>query len=253
MASFDAKANLNGRWALITGAAKRIGAAIAVGLHEAGANVVIHYFKSAADADSLGAKLNAVRPQSALAIQGNLRDTATIRPMVEAIIAQTGRLDILINNASSFYPTPLAAISEEQWDDLIGCNLKAPLFLCQAALPQLESANGVIINILDVHAQRPLKNHPLYGVAKAGLAMLTRSLAKDLGPKIRVNGVAPGAILWPEAGMPERIQQSIVREIALKRPGAPEDIAAAVVFLVRDAPYVTGQILAVDGGRSVGW
>jgi pteridine reductase len=253
VASIDAKANLNGRWALITGAAKRIGAAIAEGLHEAGANVVIHYFSSAADADSLVAKLNGIRANSALAIQGNLRDTATIKPMVEAIIAQTQRLDILVNNASSFYPTPLAGISDEQWDDLIGCNLKAPLFLCQAALPQLESTAGVIINIVDVHAQRPLKNHPLYGVAKAGLAMLTRSLAKDLGPKIRVNGVSPRAILWPEAGMPEQIQQNIVREIALKRPGTPEDIAAAVVFLVRDAPYVTGQILAVDGGRSVGW
>jgi pteridine reductase len=253
VASIDAKANLNGRWALITGAAKRIGAAIAEGLHEAGANVVIHYFSSAADADALVAKLNGIRANSAHAIQGNLRDTATIKPMVEAIIAQTQRLDILVNNASSFYPTPLAGISDEQWDDLIGCNLKAPLFLCQAALPQLESTAGVIINIVDVHAQRPLKNHPLYGVAKAGLAMLTRSLAKDLGPKIRVNGVSPGAILWPEAGMPEQIQQNIVREIALKRPGTPEDIAAAVVFLVRDAPYVTGQILAVDGGRSVGW
>jgi pteridine reductase len=169
------------------------------------------------------------------------------------VIGRTGRLDILVNNASTFYPTPLGSVTEAQWDELIGSNLKAPLFLCQAALPALRDAKGVIVNIVDVHAQRPLRNHPLYGAAKAGLAMLTRSLAKDLGPEIRVNGVSPGAILWPEAGMPEHIQKNIIREIALKRPGEPADVAAAVVFLVRDAPYVTGQILAVDGGRSVGW
>jgi pteridine reductase len=178
---------------------------------------------------------------------------STLKPMVETVLAKTRRLDVLVNNASSFYPTPLGSITEEQWDDLVGSNLKAPLFLCQAALPSLMASKGVIINIVDVHAQRPLRNHPLYGIAKAGLAMLTRALAKDLGPDIRVNGVSPGAILWPDTGVPEKIQQSIIREIALKRPGEPEDIASAVVYLVRDAPYVTGHILAVDGGRSVGW
>jgi pteridine reductase len=246
--------DLSGQWALITGAAKRIGAAIARGLHAAGANVAVHYFSSADDALALTDELNEIRSDSALAVPGDLADTSVIQPLVESVVAQTQRLDILVNNASSFYPTPLETVTEEQWDELIGSNLKAPVFLCKAALPWLrESGRGVIVNIVDVHAQRPLRNHPLYGVAKAGLAMLTRSLAKDLGPDIRVNGVAPGAILWPESGMPEQIQKNIVREIALKRPGAPSDIAAAVVFLVRDAPYVTGHILAVDGGRSVGW
>ena len=246
--------DLSGQWALITGAAKRIGAAIARGLHEAGANVAVHYFSSDADANALVEELNALRDGSAIAVGGNLQDTSIIAPLVESIVARTGRLDILVNNASSFYPTPLETVTEEQWDELIGSNLKAPVFLCKAALPWLRKAeHGVIVNIVDVHAQRPLRNHPLYGIAKAGLAMLTRSLAKDLGPDIRVNGVAPGAILWPESGMPEQVQKSIVREIALKRPGEPSDIAATVVFLVRDAPYVTGQIIAVDGGRSVGW
>jgi len=253
VADLTSDKNLGGQWALVTGAAKRIGAAIARGLHAAGANVAIHYFSSAAEADALVAELNALRSGSALAVCADLKDTRTIEPMVQSILAQTGRLDILINNASSFYPTPLETVTEADWDELIGSNLKAPLFLCKAALPALREHSGVIINIVDVHAQRPLRNHPLYGAAKAGLAMLTRSLAKDLGPDIRVNGVAPGAILWPEGGLPDRVQQTILREIALRRPGDPSDIAAAVLFLVRDAPYVTGQILAVDGGRSVGW
>lgn len=244
---------LDGRWALITGAGKRIGAAIASRLHRAGANVAIHYFASAEAADALAARLNAERPDSAITVHGDLRRIADLERMIREVVEQTGRLDTLVNNASSFYPTPLGAITEEQWDDLVGSNLKAPLFLCQAALPHLRETRGVIVNIVDVHAQRPLRNHPVYGAAKAGLGMLTRSLAKDLGPDIRVNGVAPGAILWPESGMPEQVQESIIRQIPLKRPGEPEDIAAAVLFLVRDAPYVTGQILAVDGGRSVGW
>lgn len=253
MASAQNRKSLTGQWALVTGAAKRIGAAIARGLHAAGANVVIHYHSSSADADTLVAELEAERPGSAFAVRADLTDVRAIRELVESVIGRTGRLDILVNNASTFYPTPLGSVTEAQWDELIGSNLKAPLFLCQAALPALRDAKGVIVNIVDVHAQRPLRNHPLYGAAKAGLAMLTRSLAKDLGPEIRVNGVSPGAILWPEAGMPEHIQKNIIREIALKRPGEPADVAAAVVFLVRDAPYVTGQILAVDGGRSVGW
>jgi pteridine reductase len=245
--------SLSGQWALVTGAGRRIGAAIATGLHEAGANVVIHYFRSAEPAEKLVGQMNELRPNSALAVGADLRDCNSLEPMVEEITAATGRLDILVNNASSFYPTPLGAITEAEWDDLLGSNLKAPLFLCQAALPHLRESGGVIINIVDVHSQRPLKDHPLYGVAKAGLAMLTRSLAKDLGPEIRVNGVSPGAILWPDSGMPERIQQNIIGKTALKRAGTPEDIAGAVVYLVRDARYVTGQILAVDGGRSTGW
>jgi pteridine reductase len=173
--------------------------------------------------------------------------------MVQQVLERTGRLDVLVNNASNFYPTRLGSITEEHWHDLIDSNLKAPLFLSQAALTPLREARGSIINIVDVHARRPLRDHPVYGAAKAGLAMLTRSLAKDLGPEIRVNGVAPGAILWPESGMSEELRRSIIRQTALKRAGEPEDIAAAVLFLVRDAPYVTGEIIAVDGGRSVGW
>jgi pteridine reductase len=253
VADSEEKKSLAGRWALVTGAGKRIGASIVEGLHAAGANVAVHYFQSAAAADALVAKLNGERADSALAVQGDLRHSATLKPMLDDIVGQTGRLDILVNNASSFYPTPLDSVTEEQWDDLLGSNLKAPLFLCQAALPHLRESQGVIINIVDVHSQRPLKNHPVYGAAKAGLGMLTRSLARDLGPDIRVNGVSPGAILWPESGMPEHIQNNIVSKTALKRAGRPEDIAAAVLFLVKDAPYVTGQILAVDGGRSTGW
>ncbi|MFP6829206.1 MAG: pteridine reductase [Gammaproteobacteria bacterium] len=245
--------SLAGRWALVTGAGRRIGAAIVAGLHEAGANVVVHYFKSGEAAEALVANLNSARSESALAIQADLTDSAALPLLLADVTATTGRLDVLVNNASSFYPTPLGSITEEQWDDLLGSNLKAPLFLCQAALPHLKESQGVIINIIDVHSQRPLKNHPLYGATKAGLAMLTRSLAKDLGPEIRVNGVSPGAILWPETGMTEQIQKNIIAKTALKRAGRPEDIAAAVLYLVRDAPYVTGQILAVDGGRSTGW
>ena len=160
---------------------------------------------------------------------------------------------MLVNNASSFYPTPLGTVTPEQWQDLVGSNLKAPLFLSQALLPALRAARGVIINIVDVHSQRPLRDHPVYGAAKAGLAMLTRSLAKDLGPDVRVNCVAPGAILWPDEGMTEPLRAAIVKQTALKRTGEPQDVARTVLFLVRDAPYITGQIIAVDGGRSVGW
>ena len=253
MSDLSRGASLDGRWALITGAAKRIGATIARTLHHAGANVAIHYFRSSAPADALVQELNEARSNSALALGADLRNIAELDKLVAGLVAQSGRLDILVNNASSFYPTPLGTITEEQWDDLINSNLKAPLFLCQAVLPQLRESKGTIVNIVDVHSQRPLKHHPVYGPAKAGLAMLTRSLAKDLGPDIRVNGVSPGAILWPESGIEDRIQQNILRETALKRAGEPEDIAAAVLFLVRDAPYVTGQVLAVDGGRSLGW
>jgi len=244
---------VHGRWALITGAGKRIGAVIARTLHNAGANVAIHYFSSSAQADALAEQLNAIRAGSAITLQADLRSIDAINSLVAAMIEQTDALDLLVNNASTFYPTPLGTITEEQWDDLIGANLKAPLFLSQAAWPHLRAARGAIINIVDVHSQRPLRDHLVYGPAKAGLAMLTRSLAKDLGPDVRVNGVSPGAILWPEEGLPEKTRQSIIREIALKRVGAPEDIAGAVLYLARDATYVTGQILAVDGGRSVGW
>jgi pteridine reductase len=249
----DSGNSLNGKWALITGAAKRIGAAITEHLHGAGANVIVHYFSSAEPAEALVDSLNAARPGSALATGADLRSIESIETMVADVLDKTGRLDVLVNNASSFYPTHIGSITEEQWNDLVDSNLKAPTFLTQAALSALREAHGCVVNIVDIHAKRPLRAHPVYGAAKAGLAMLTRALAKDLGPEIRVNGVAPGAILWPDGGIPEQTQASIIREIALKRVGEPEDIAKTVLFLVRDAPYVTGQIIAVDGGRSVGW
>jgi len=247
--------SLDGRWALVTGAAKRIGAVIASTLHAAGANVAIHYNRSAADAEKLAAVLNRRRAGSAFTVAADMLDIAAVERMAKEVMERigTGRLDVLVNNASNFYPTPIGTITLEQWDDLVGSNLKAPLFLSQALLPELRAARGVIVNIVDVHSQRPLRDHPVYGPAKAGLAMLTRSLAKDLGPDIRVNGVSPGAILWPDDGMSDALRAAIIKQTALKRTGEPEDIAATVLFLVRDAPYITGQIIAVDGGRSVGW
>ncbi len=245
---------LEGRWALVTGAAKRIGAVVADTLHDAGANVAIHYHSSAPEAEALAARLNARRPQSAFTVSADIREVSALEQLAKEVLDRTGnKLDVLVNNASNFYPTPLGTVTQEQWFDLVGSNLKAPLFLSQALLPALRAARGVIVNIVDVHAQRPLRDHPVYGAAKAGLAMLTRSLAKDLGPEIRVNGVSPGAILWPDEGMSDQLRAAIIKQTALKRSGEPEDIAAAVLFLIRDAPYVTGQIIAVDGGRSVGW
>ena len=245
--------NLNGKVALITGAARRIGAAIATTLHRNGANIAVHYRKSSADAEALVDRLNAERPDSAALFQADLNDTEALPSLVETVVAWHGTLDVLVNNASSFYPTPPGEITQAHWDDLVGSNLKAPLFLSQAALPALREARGAIINLIDVHAQRPLRNHAVYGSAKAGLAMLTRALAKDLAPEIRVNGVSPGAILWPENGMDDATRESILKQIPLARAGQPEDIAGCVLYLVKDATYVTGQIIAVDGGRSIGW
>ncbi|NNF40916.1 MAG: pteridine reductase [Woeseiaceae bacterium] len=244
---------LDGRVVFVTGAARRIGAAIVTRLHENGARVAIHYRSSADDAERLAAKLNEERSDSAAVFQADLLEQQQIPELVAAVVGWGGRLDCLVNNASSFYPTPVGSITESQWDDLVGSNLKAPLFLSQAAAPHLQAHDGVIINIVDIHAQRPLRNHAVYGPAKAGLAMLTRALAKDLAPRIRVNGVSPGAILWPEDGMSEAAQQTILRQVPLQRPGDPDDIAGCVLYLFRDATYVTGQIIAVDGGRSIGW
>ncbi|MGB5256961.1 MAG: pteridine reductase [Woeseiaceae bacterium] len=244
--------DLNGKVVLVTGAARRIGAAIVTRLHENGAAVAIHYRSSSQDADRLAARLNKQREGSAATFQADLLDVAAIEPLVSAVVEWRGRLDALVNNASTFYPTPVGSITEADWDDLMGSNLKAPLFLSQAAAPELERRNGAIVNIVDIHSQRPLRNHAVYGPAKAGLAMLTRSLAKDLAPQIRVNGVSPGAILWPEDGLSDAAQQSILRQVPLQRPGDPDDIAACVLYLLSDAAYVTGQVIAVDGGRSVG-
>jgi len=249
----SAPPSLNAKVALVTGAARRIGAAISRRLHADGANIAVHYRGSAADANALCTELNAIRMDSALAVQADLVQIETLPELVQHVLAWRGRLDILVNNASSFYPTPLGQISAAQWEDLVGSNLKAPLFLAQAALQPLREQHGVIINIVDIHAQRPLRNHAVYGAAKAGLAMLTRALAKDLAPEIRVNGVSPGAIMWPESGLSEQARTAILRQVPAGRPGDPDDIAGCVLYLVRDAGYVTGQIIAVDGGRSIGW
>lgn len=237
---------------LITGAARRVGAEIGRTLHAAGANVILHHRASSADAEELAAELNARREKSALALRRDLRDVAGLAALVSEAVAHFGRLDVLVNNASSFFPTPLGTIAEAAWDDLIGSNLKGPLFLSQAAAPHLAKTNGCIVNITDIHAERPLKNYPLYCAAKAGLLGLTRALALELGPAVRVNAVAPGAIEWPEnaTDFPPEEQHAIVEHTLLKRVGSPGDIACTVKFLVFDAPYITGQVINVDGGRT---
>lgn len=244
---------LDGKTALITGAARRIGATIATHLHGAGADVAIHYRGSGDEASDLCARLNDSRDGSALAFRADLNDLDALASMVNEVIRWQGRLDVLVNNASTFYPSPLGSITEANWADLMGPNLKAPLFLSQAAAPQLKRQGGAIVNIVDIHARRPLRDHHVYGAAKAGLAMLTRSLARDMAPEVRVNGVAPGAILWPEEGMTDAIREHIIGQIPLGRPGAPDDVAGCVLYLVGGASYVTGQVIAVDGGRSIGW
>jgi len=245
--------SLNNHWVLVTGGGKRIGATIVRTLHEAGANVAIHYRSSAAEANELCSELSSRRENSCITLQADLNNLGAIDSMVASMVEVCGRIDALVNNASSFYPTPLGSITATEWDDLIGSNLKAPLFLSQAVLPHLRASHGTIINLVDIHAERPLRDHVVYGPAKVGLAMLTRSLARDLGPDIRVNGVSPGAILWPDEDMSEKAKASIVRQVPLKRSGEPADIARTILFLLRDAPYITGQIIAVDGGRSIGW
>jgi pteridine reductase len=245
--------SLQGRCVLVTGAARRIGAAIATSLHDAGADIALHYRSSAAEAAALADALNDQRDNSAATFKADLLNTSALSDLVSDVTKWHGRLDVLINNASTFYPTPVGEISEEDWTSLVGSNLKAPLFLAQAAMAELARCEGSIVNIIDIHAQRPLRDHSVYGSAKAGLAMLTRSLAKDLAPHVRVNGVAPGAILWPEQGMTETVKDHILEQIPLRRAGHPADIASLVLYLVRDADYITGQIIAVDGGRSIGW
>lgn len=245
--------SLNDKVVLVTGAARRIGAAIVTCLHANGARVAIHYRGSADAAKRLTASLNKTRGDSAKAFQADLLDQHEIQKLVTSVVDWGGRLDGLINNASTFYPTPVGEITEEHWADLVGSNFKAPLFLSQEVAPHLRAAGGAIVNIVDIHSQRPLRNHVVYSPAKAALGMLTRSLAKDLAPDVRVNGVSPGAILWPEDGMSEVVQDSILRQVPLQRAGDPDDIAGCVLFLLRDATYITGQIIAVDGGRSIGW
>jgi len=242
---------LAGRCVLITGGAKRLGAAIGRRLHAAGANVVVHYHQSRPAADALVAEFEALRAGSALAVRADLHQVARLPDLAQAALARFGRLDVLVNNASTFYPTPVGSITLQQFDDLIGTNLRAPLFLSQAAAPALRESRGLIINMVDIHGRRPLKAHPVYSSAKAGLIMLTKSLARELGPEIRVNGIAPGPVLWPERDLDAALKEDIVARTALKRSGSPEDIASAAYFFAAEAPYVTGQVIAVDGGRSL--
>ena len=242
---------LQGKVVLVTGAARRIGAAIARRLHGAGANVVLHYRGSEADAAGLESELNGLRAKSAAKVKADLLAPIAPRSLVSACQEQFGRLDLLVNNASTFYPTAVGAIEAGHWEDLMGSNLRAPLFLAQEAAPELAKRGGAIVNIADIHAERPLKGYLVYSIAKAGLVALTRALALELGPEVRVNAIAPGAIAWPEDGQfppPER--ERIVASTPMARLGSPEEIARAVHFLAT-APFVTGQIRAVDGGRSV--
>lgn len=243
---------MQGKVVLITGGAKRVGAVIARRLHGLGASVMIHYRSSAGDAGALAAELNGLRPDSAALAQADLHDTEQLPELVAATLARFGRLDVLVNNASSFYPTAVGEIREQDWHDLVGTNLKAPLFLSQAAASALRHSRGCIVNIADIHAERPMKSYVVYSIAKAGLVALTKSLAHELGPEVRVNAVAPGPILWPEEDptFDDDERRRIVAHTLLKREGSPEDIAKALTFLIMDAPYVTGTILPVDGGRS---
>ena len=244
---------MQGKVVLVTGGAKRVGAAICRCLHAAGAQLAVHYRNSAQEALALQNELSMLRANSVAIFQADLLDLKALPQLVAEVIAKFGHLDALVNNASSFYATPLADIDEQQWHDLFGTNLQAPLFLAQAAADELRRQHGCIVNIADIHAERPMRGHLLYSVAKAGLVALTRGLAQEMAPQVRVNAVAPGVIMWPEdeawKGLEQRRQ--IIAHTLLKREGGPEDIARTVQFLLNDAPYITGQIIFVDGGRSV--
>ncbi len=243
--------NLQGKTILLTGAARRIGAVVAKTLHQAGADVVIHYRNSSEAAKLLVAELNKERANSAFTVQADLCLVETFDELIAEVISFTGRLDALINNASSFYPTKIGSVTEKQWDDLHCSNLKAPFFLSQAATSELKKRQGCIINMVDIHGIRPLKGYPVYSSAKAGLIMLTQSLAKELAPEVRVNGVAPGIIMWPEDDANDESQAELLARTALKRQGSPENIAKAILFLIRDASYTTGHVIPVDGGRTL--
>lgn len=244
---------MQGKVVLVTGGAKRVGAAICRNLHAAGASIALHYHSSEQEAQQLCDELHVQRADSVQCVRADLLDLNALSHMVESVVRHFGRLDALVNNASSFFPTPLADIGEQHWNDLVGTNLKAPLFLAQAAAAELRRRHGAIVNIVDIHAERPMHGHLLYSVAKSGLAGLTRALAQELAPQVRVNAVAPGVIMWPEgeAWADVEMRRKIVAHTLLKREGEPEDIARTVRFLLGDAPYITGQIINVDGGRSI--
>jgi pteridine reductase len=247
------ESSLQNKIVLITGGAKRVGAAICRLLHANGANLMIHYKNSVKEARALQAELNLQRPNSVAIIQGDLLNLSILPSLIQETINHFGKLDVLINNASSYYPTEIGNIYEEQWQDLMGSNLKAPLFLSQAAAVELKKQQGCIINITDMHVERPKKGYIVYSVAKAGLVTLTKSLAHELSPEVRVNAVAPGPVMWPEDNpqFDELYRQRVISQTLLKRIGEPNDIAKAVKFLIQDAPFITGQIIAVDGGRSL--
>ena len=244
--------SLSGKVVLVTGGAKRVGAAIVRRLHREGASVMLHYRGSEREANALRSELNAARANSVALVQADLLDLAGLAEIVRNAVNRFERIDALVNNASAFFPTPVGEMTQATWENLIGANLRAPLFLSQAAAPHLKKTNGAIVNITDIHAERPLKNYVIYSIAKAGLAGLTRSLARELGPEVRVNGVAPGPIAWPEDGSFDEVaRQRVISNTILRRTGDPDDVARAVYYLIAEAPYVTGQIIAVDGGRSI--
>ncbi len=245
--------SLENKAILITGGAKRVGAAISRMLHADGANLMIHYRQSANEARALQAELNLKRPNSAAIIHGDLLNMAVLPTLVEETVKHFGRLDALINNASSYYATELGEIGDDQWQDLIGSNLKAPLFLSQAAATELAKTKGCIVNITDMHVERPKKGYVVYSVAKAGLVTLTKSLAHEMAPNVRVNAVAPGPVMWPEDNpqFDEVYRKRVISQTLLKRIGEGDDVAKAVRFLIKDAPFMTGQVIAVDGGRSL--
>ncbi|HEV7432554.1 MAG TPA: pteridine reductase [Steroidobacteraceae bacterium] len=244
---------LAGQSALVTGGARRVGAEIVKHLHAAGATVAIHYRNSGPAAQALAGELNAQRANSAAVFGADLLQTESIPALVSAVTERCGGLHILVNNASSFYPTPLAELTIAQWAELMGSNLQAPLFLAQAAAAALQRARGVIINIVDIHGLRPLPGYIAYSTAKAALIHLTKALARELAPDVRVNGIAPGPVLWPESGVDAAQRQEIINSTLLQRAGTPADVARAVCFFASAAPFVTGQILAIDGGRSLRW
>ncbi len=238
--------------ALITGGARRIGAEIARQLHAKGFNLLVHYHNSETQALNLIQTLNSSRANSAIAVKADLSDTQAVIQLARQGMDQWGRVNLLINNASSFYPTPLGEVTPEIWDDIFASNLKAPFFLAQALAPALKASKGCIINIADIYAERPLGNHSVYCIAKAGNVMLTKTLARELAPEVRVNGIAPGAILWPESeDLGDDVKSSLLAKILLQQRGKPEDIARTAVFLAQESAYMTGQILTVDGGRSL--
>lgn len=244
---------LNGKVVLITGGAKRVGAAICRELHACGAQLMIHYKSSTNEARALQSELNLQRANSVAIIQGDLLNIAVLPSLIQETVKHFGKLDVLINNASSYYATEIGAITEDNWQDLVGSNLKAPMFLAQAAANELRKNHGCIVNITDMHIERPKKGYVVYSVAKAGLVTLTKSLAHELSPEVRVNAVAPGPVQWPENNpqFDEVYRQRVISQTLLKKIGEPKDIAKAVKFLVADAPFITGHVLAVDGGRSL--